>query len=171
MTRHLLRTCCGAALLCAATTTARAQSPGADSADARADNMWHPSARVGSLALGTPQQLSGSVLLGLERYWGAGTTRNTQMWYLRLEPGLSASKAAIGVGTWQLADQGGGATLQASVLRTYGSPWTAPKDQTYWGVEARAFVWLIGPWVGYYQNVDGRGARDAFVSLGIAVGF
>ena len=169
--RHALTTsCCATALLCALASSARAQTPGADSADARPDNMWHASARMGSLALGTPQQLSASVLLGAERYWGAGTKRNTQLWYLRLEPGLSASKASIGVGAWSLQDAGGGASLQLSALRTYGSPWTAPKDQTYWGIEARGFVWLVGPWVGYYQNVDGRGVRDSFVSVGIAVG-
>lgn len=165
---HPIRTCCLTALVMA--RAALAQAPGSDSADARTDNMWHPSARIGGVALGVPQQLSASVMLGAERYWGAGTRRHTQMWYLRLEPGLTASKAAIGVGAWQQADQGGGATLQASVLRTYGSPWTAPANQTYWGVEARAFVWLVGPWVGYFQRVDG-GGKDAFVSAGIAVGF
>lgn len=167
--RRFLFICCGLVLALPA-RAALAQSPGADSADAGANDMWHPSARVGGLALGVPQQLSASVLIGAERYWGAGMRRNTQLWYLRLEPGLSASKVAVGVGSWQLADQGGGGTLQASVLRTYGSPWTAPKDQTYWGVEARAFVWLVGPWVGYFQPMGG-GVKDAFVSVGIAVGF
>ncbi len=169
--RSIRTCCCAAALLSAPTTVAGAQSAGSDSADARADNMWHASARMGTLAVGIPQKVSASFLLGAERYWGAGTRRNTQMWYLRLEPGLSASKVAIGVGAWQLADQGGGASLQAAVLRTYGSPWSTPKDETYWGVEARGFVWLVGPWVGYYQNVDGRGLKDAFVSVGVAVGF
>ena len=171
MTTRLVRTCCAAALACAVARAAAAQSPGADSADARADNMWHASARMGSLAFGVPQQFSASVLLGMERYWGAGTRRFTQMWYVRLEPGLAASRVALGVGAWQLADQGGGATVQVAALRTYGSPWSAPKDQTYWGVEARAYVWLVGPYVGYFQQVDGRGTRDAFVSAGIAIGF
>ncbi|MBI3792442.1 MAG: hypothetical protein HY275_16395 [Gemmatimonadetes bacterium] len=167
---RMSRSCCLAALLACAPCALSAQAS-ADSADALSDNTWHPSARIGSLAVGVPQQLSGSLLFGFERYWGAGTRRFTQMWYLRVEPGLAASKAAVGVGAWQFADQGGGGTLQAAVLRTYGSPWSANTNQTYWGVEARAFVWLVGPYVGYYQPVDANSTKNAFVSVGIAVGF
>ena len=102
--RHALTTsCCATALLCALASSARAQTPGADSADARPDNMWHASARMGSLALGTPQQLSASVLLGARSHSGvliagAGHARNDRGVPFALhaqEPGARVASVAF----------------------------------------------------------------------------
>ena len=153
--------------LAAPCTSSHAQATAADSAVG-----WHPAARLAGGSIGVPQQLSASVIVGIQREWGAGTRQTTQMWYLRLEPGLAATKAAVGVGLWRFADQGGGATLQVAALRTYGTPWEASPNQTYVGVEIRTFVWLVGPWVGYYerQGAAAIGPKN-FFSFGLAVGF
>ena len=133
---------------------------------------WRPLARIASVSIGVPQQLSASLIVGAQREWGAGTRRSTQVWYLRLEPGLTATKAAVGVGLWRFADQGGGATLQVAALRTYGTPWVVQPDQTYVGAEIRGFVWLTGPWIGFYerQGSAGTGPKN-FFSFGLTVGF
>ena len=132
---------------------------------------WRPAARFAGVAVGVPQQLSLSAIVGIQREWGAGTRQTTQVWYLRLEPGITATKVAIGVGIWRFADQGGGATLQVAALRTYGEPWTAAPNQTYVGIEARPFVWLTGPWIGYYQRQGNGLAPSSFMTFGLAFGF
>lgn len=163
------------ALALAATALATGAAPlPAQQALVTADTAvgWRPLARFASVGLGVPQQLSASVIVGLQREWGAGTRQTTQVWYVRIEPGLTATKAALGVGLWRFADQGGGATLQVAALRTYGTPWEAVANQTYVGAEIRTFVWLTGPWVGYYerQGAAAAGPRN-FFSFGLSFGF
>ena len=165
--RHFLCTTLVCGALAVPCTRLHAQgAPDADSAVG-----WRPAARLAGVAVGVPQQLSASVVVGIQREWGAGTRQTTQMWYLRVEPGLTATKAALGVGLWRFADQGGGATLQVAALRTYGVPWTAAPNRTYIGVEVRPFVWLTGPWVGYYEGQGNGAGPSSFLSFGLAVGF
>ena len=161
-----------ALLVCALVVTAGSLRAQGTTTDADTSIGWRPLARFASVGIGVPQQLSASVIIGMQREWGAGTRRTTQVWYLRLEPGLAATKAAVGIGLWRFADQGGGATLQVAALRTYGTPWEVQPHQTYLGAEIRSFVWLTGPWIGYYerQGSAGTGPKN-FFSFGISLGF
>ena len=161
------------ALLGSGAMAASPAAAAAQDASAVADTAigWRPMARFGGVSVGVPQQLSASLIVGATREWGAGTRHSTQVWYLRLEPGLTASKVAVGVGLWRFADQGGGATLQVAALRTYNTPWQVPANQTYVGAEIRTFVWLTGPWVGYYERQGVGAGPKNFFSFGLSVGF
>ena len=167
--RHLLVTTLACGALAAPCSSLGAQVQVAATADSSVH--WRPAARFAGLAVGVPQQLSASVIVGIQHEWGAGTRQSTQLWYLRLEPGITATKVAIGVGMWRFADQGGGTTLQVAALRTYGTPWRAQTNSTYIGVEVRPFVWLTGPWIGYYQRQPNGAGPNNFLSFGMAVGF
>lgn len=115
--------------------------------------------------LGNPQVVSAYFgVAHVEQRFESGYTGTA----LVIEPGLGGGQVSVA----RISDVGVfSARVQASLLRTWGEPWSVAPGRSYLGAEARAIAGFLGLGVGAYLRLpDDEVEVGGLVSLSLVVG-
>jgi hypothetical protein len=122
--------------------------------------------------VGTPQRVSVSTGIGLALDPEVDPTQPSSELLLALAPGLGAERVSLTY-VYSTGRMGGGIAAGASVLRTTGNPWEAPRNATYVGGDVAVLPFIaLGPRIGVLRRVSAPTSdRDWLWTLDFGFGF